>query len=257
MKKLLFASVSLAALVGSHAAIAADLPPAAPIYRAPVAAPAPYYSWTGLYIGGNAGYDWTRGKSTTTAAVGFPVIAPILESTSGHGFFGGGQIGFNYAFGPSFVAGLEADVQGTSNKTTVISPDGSNQHVGRLDLVGTGRARLGFSANNWLFYGTGGVGWSEGKVTRTQLTGILNLAPAGTVESVNNSRVGWTAGGGIEVGLANNWTVRAEYLHLELGNVTYTFPLAGRTTTSTLNMDVVRGAFNYKFSWVEPISSRY
>ncbi len=26
---------------------------------------------------------------------------------------------------------------------------------------------------------------------------------------------------------------------------------------STLNMDVVRGAFNYKFSWVEPIGSRY
>ncbi|HZH51989.1 MAG TPA: porin family protein, partial [Microvirga sp.] len=55
MKKLLLASVALFGFAG--AASAADLPVrAAP--PAPVVAAVPVFTWTGFYVGVNAGYGW-------------------------------------------------------------------------------------------------------------------------------------------------------------------------------------------------------
>jgi hypothetical protein len=35
------------------------------------------------------------------------------------------------------------------------------------------------------------------------------------------------------------------------------FPLAQRTTTSSLNLHVLRAAINYKFDWGGPVVARY
>jgi outer membrane immunogenic protein len=76
MAKLVLAFAALFALIAGPAC-AADLA-AKPIYKAPAAVVAPVpFSWTGFYVGGNAGYAW--GKSHVQMLSGSPT--PV-ESTS-------------------------------------------------------------------------------------------------------------------------------------------------------------------------------
>ena len=91
------------------AASAADLPQKAPIYVPPA------FSWTGFYIGANAGYF--AGKDTTSIAAnpvgwGATGAANINLLTPGfvnpNGFVGGGQIGYNWQVS-DFLLGIEAD----------------------------------------------------------------------------------------------------------------------------------------------------
>ena len=93
------AVVSLLAAMPAAAADVARPQPAAP---APLVVPQPVFSWTGFYIGANAGYGWGTGQD----AAGLAGIDP-------KGWSAGGQAGFNYQFENNVVAGIEADLQGT------------------------------------------------------------------------------------------------------------------------------------------------
>lgn len=110
------------------AAHAADLPSRAapPVFVAPVVAP---FSWTGFYLGADAGYGFGTGGNGTSGASNLSVPAaplgtfavtpasgvPFLSSSNSrrNGFVGGGQIGYNYQFGAGsgVVIGVEADFQ--------------------------------------------------------------------------------------------------------------------------------------------------
>lgn len=258
MKKLAFVSFLLVASSGS--ALAADLG-ARPYSKAPPMI-SPAYDWSGFYIGANVGGAWTRESSSTTALNG--VVGGGGNRGSGlggaSGVVGGGQIGYNFMVAPNFLLGIEADVDGTSLRGSALSPNGADSGSAKVDAFGTVRGRAGFTQNNWLFYGTGGFAWSTGSVTRTQLVAQRTAVPpipaaAGTVETASNTRTGWTAGGGVEWGFMQNWTVKAEYLYLDLGKVTSVFPLANRMQTNTLTMNVARIGVNYKFGG--PVVARY
>jgi outer membrane immunogenic protein len=227
-------------------ALAADLParetPNTPAIVSPV------YNWSGFYIGANVGGASDNGTTTNTALSGTFVSSGAAKN---NGVIGGGQIGYNYMLSPNFLIGIEADLEGTSLNGSVLSTDGSNQHTSKLDEFGTVRGRAGITANNWLFYGTGGYAWSEGSVTRTQLAAVTSVppipAPAGTVETASNTRNGWVVGAGVEWAITPNWTARVEYLYLDLGSVTSVFPISNRPETSSLTMNVARVGVNYKF----------
>ncbi|MBZ6078195.1 porin family protein, partial [Microvirga sp. WGZ8] len=81
MKKILLASVALFGFAG--AASAADLPVrAAP--PAPIIAAVPVFTWTGFYVGVNAGYGWnTNNENVFVPGIGF------VDSGSNGGFVGG------------------------------------------------------------------------------------------------------------------------------------------------------------------------
>ena len=80
-------------------------------------------------------------------------------------------------------------------------------------------------------------------------------AAGGTVESVSNTRTGWTAGAGVEWGLTQNLTARVEYLYLDLGSATSVFPLSNRQESSSVTMNVARFGVNYKFGG--PVVAKY
>src|SRR4051794_32298464 len=138
MKKLLLSSVALLGL--TVGATAADLP------RRQYVAPAPYvavpvFTWTGFYIGGNAGYGFdTRDRNDDTLGfnnfgsslsvqtnAGLAPVVPLSgfnnlgfggfggfdNRREREGFVGGGQVGYNFQFTPGsgFVIGIEADAQ--------------------------------------------------------------------------------------------------------------------------------------------------
>jgi len=110
MKKLLLAGAAMMLATG---ALAADLPVKAPPMLAPV------YGWTGFYIGVNGGYSWGRANtSIAPLASPFPTtaFAPFHQSVDGG--LGGGQIGYNWQLDPKWVVGLEADIQGTGERSS-------------------------------------------------------------------------------------------------------------------------------------------
>jgi len=225
MKRVLLAFVSLAALAG--AAGAADLyPPAAPNYYKAPPAYMPAYSWTGFYAGINGGYGW--GSST------WNIPATGRFDTSGG--LVGGTLGYNYQFG-QVVAGLEgdidwADINGT---TTTACPLGCKTSD---DYLGTFRGRLGFAADRFLPYFTGGLAFGDIKASSPGLAGV------------DNTNAGWTLGGGIEMSLVGNWTAKAEYLYVDLGRTscgTACGAAAGVTANVSFHTNLIRGGVNYRF----------
>jgi outer membrane immunogenic protein len=103
MKKLATAIAAIA-LIGTPA-FAADM-----AVKAPPPAPAPVYSWTGWYVGGNVGYSWGRansdlaGSGNLSTFIQTPATTSFAfaDSNTTHldGVIGGGQIGYNYQFSP-------------------------------------------------------------------------------------------------------------------------------------------------------------
>ena len=136
--------------------------------------------------------------------------------------------------------GLETDLQWTGQRgstsfcLTVACPLGSfvaNADY-KLQWFGTARARAGWLVDpRVLLYVTGGAAY--GQVKADYAAGILGLPLLAS--SVSTTRLGWTVGGGIEGMLSPNWTVKAEYLYVDLGT-TASGALGGATTTILANV---------------------
>ena len=216
MKKYLLASVAALGLVAAGAASAADLPSRKGPIAAPVYMP-PAFSWTGFYVGGNAGYGWGNVNANGFANVG------DLD-----GFVGGGQIGYNYQMG-QFVIGAEADIQGADLGT------GRNVFGDsvKTEYFGTVRARVGVAFDRFMPYITGG--WAYGNVK----TSIPTLA----FSSDRSHTGGWTVGGGVEYAFTNNLIGGVEYLYVDLGEKN----ILGAATKVGTDFSVVRARLSYQF----------
>jgi outer membrane immunogenic protein len=213
----------------------------------------PPLDWTGFYIGGTVGGDWTDNNSvnvvTTDSFINFLADSPLgissgaasataSSGTVGVGRTGGFEGGYNYQFQSNVVVGFETDIEnlsggGSGALTQVISRAGfqgfnytSTVAVSdHLHYLGTVRGRLGFLPKSTLLpYFTGGLAYG-GASSSTAITGgetpftdSSNIAGVGTF---SGTRIGWTIGGGVEWMLSRNWTVKAEYLHYDLGTATY------------------------------------
>jgi outer membrane immunogenic protein len=205
MTRTLFGAAVAAFALAAAPALAADLPRGDTPY---VAAPYGVYNWTGFYAGLNLGYAW--GSVTNTG------LSP-------GGLAGGFQGGYNWQTG-NFVFGAEADLQLSGAKDSFGGFQFSNPWFGTL------RGRAGYAINNILLYATGGFAYGAGTA---QLAGL----------SETHSSVGWTAGGGMEVGLTPRWSVKAEYLYVDLGAQNYT--LTG--LSHEIQSNVLRFGANYRF----------
>ena len=279
MKKLLVIAVTLAAL-GGGAANAADLPniKGPPIFAQPPASP----TWTGFYLGANAGYTWGADPVSSTGAavyanpidpVGAGAIAGGLAALgtyslpmSNGGFIGGGQIGYNFQFASSFVAGIEADIQGidedrgttTRAAATSLAPFGfpAESYSGTvtaarsLDYLGTVRGRLGFLVMpNLLAYATGGLAYGgvhvRNSISAQEFVGTVIYPPISSNNDFSSTRAGWAAGAGLEWMLAPHWSLKAEYLYYNLGSVTYS---GSATQTGTFIAGAAYGTASYRYS---------
>src|SRR6516162_2742348 len=91
MKKLFLATTAFVVLAASSAG-AADMY-ARPAYTPPPA-PAPVYSWTGIYWGGNVGYSWGQSRNDNTASI-IGLGVNVQESQDVDGVIGGVQTGYS------------------------------------------------------------------------------------------------------------------------------------------------------------------
>ncbi len=226
---------------------------------APVAAA----DWTGFYLGGNLGSGVARNPSSLSSSR-FGTSTDTF-SLAPDGIIGGIQAGYNWQRG-NIVFGLEADIQGSSqrdNKACVMYclPDGrgSNLYDASLPWLGTVRGRMGYSLGSTLFYATAGYAYGNIKtdITTTTFPGIV------TMTSLSANRGGYAVGGGIEtpftfLGLFGpNWTTKAEYLYVDLGNTTQTFAngVTIKTNSTSVTEHIFRTGINYHFN--SPVVAKY
>jgi outer membrane immunogenic protein len=257
MKKLLLATAGLV-LVSATPGLAADLSVKAP----PM--PAPVFTWTGLYVGGNGG--WGEGRSQSTAVLGdapFPT-GTVFNEISSSGWLAGAQVGFNYQTAYNLVVGVEAEWDWTNisgTETTISTVPGfvgrSSTTTGRIKDLADLTGRIGWAAGPWLFYGKGGVALDQ-----TSSTGV-SLTPTGTLvdtKSDSTDRSGWVVGAGIEWAFAPAWSAKIEYEHFDFGSthvgVNHIAAATGAFSTtfvsSTEKIDLVKGGINYRFNWGAP-----
>lgn len=221
MKRLFVACAGLLALAG--AAAAADLPPAPPnnYYKAPPVYPPPY-TWSGFYLGVNGGGAF--GRSAWDSTGGFDNSGGLV----------GGTLGFNYQIGQA-VLGFEGDIDWAdiSGKTTNACPLGCKTDDSWLS---TARGRLGYAAGRFMPYITGGAAFGNIQASGPGLVG----------NSTTNT--GWTVGGGLEFSIVGNWTIKAEYLYVDLGKFNCGLGCgAAAIDNVSFTTNLVRAGIDYRF----------
>jgi outer membrane immunogenic protein len=271
-KLILCAAVAVSAILSIGAASAADMAVKAPVYKAPAAAPAS--SWTGWYIGVNGGGVW--GKSDPKVSVvpggqyapisGGPDVVAATGSNSfnNSGGLAGGQVGYLWQ-SAWFVGGIEAAFDWMNAKGSSVNTAGYTQagSIGRTftfnnsastNWLFTLLARAGYDMGGWYPYITGGLAVADLKYSSSFVDSFANPA-VGSV-SLGQTHTGWAVGGGAEWRLNNHWSLRGEYLYMDIGSLGGTMPVAQSnfpTLITNLNHGVqfrenlVRAAFSYRF----------
>lgn len=247
-------------------------------------APRPF-NWTGFYIGANAGLaradsDGANSVPCSTACpYFFPANAAAINgnggfSTSDSAVIGGAQIGVNLQSG-ALVSGIEGDLNTLATKGSVTSdiryvtaPSNGNYFTNSVETswLATIRARLGLASGTNLFYLTGGLAFTDVKLSssvREHLApcvgldcGIARVPGAGS-SFVKDIKTGWTVGGGIEHALDRNWTIKGEYLFADFGKVTSRTNYVGSQLgtsfaqpidhSADLTLHIFRAGINYRF----------
>jgi outer membrane immunogenic protein len=242
MRGIRCAALAAVAVIGfASVASAADLPVKAPIYKAPPMVD----PWVGAYAGVNIGYSWGNWSATNTQAVG-PLGVFNYESTTAspkvNGILGGLQAGYNWRLAPQWIWGIEGDFQITGEKASetwtdpelpIFNPNFVARRGGPATLssewkfpwFGTLRLRAGYNpSSDWLVYGTGGlaVGQSKYSFNFSQPGAAQNSPPTPTAYSLSqtSTNVGFAVGVGTEVKIDKNWSVKVEYLYVDLGTRT-------------------------------------
>ncbi len=202
MKKLVLACAALSAL--TTVASAADLliidEPGAMAYTDAG------FDWSGFYAGLTGGYG--AGQSRAVGSVN-----GLTDLTNLSGGLLGGTVGVNSQF-DSFVLGLEGDVvwSGLAGGTACNGAPALSCN-GNVDWMGTVKGRAGYAVDQVLFFVSGGLAAGGIRATVTPAVG-------GTTGSHNFTSIGWTVGGGVEVAVTDNISVKAEYSYLDLGSGT-------------------------------------
>jgi outer membrane immunogenic protein len=243
------------------------------------------WNWTGLYIGANLGGVWGQSDidpiSSTPNALFAPFIIPppILiivpgalgtmpgNTARGTGFIGGMQLGYNWQIN-QILYGIEGDFDGSSlqSKATsmAISPVAigaqalSAAYSAETDWIATIRGRLGLIA--WdprlLFYATGGLAFAETHFTttlaQTSSPGLIFVdTPTGA--SGSQQHTGWTVGVGAEWAVRSDWSISAEYRHVDLGagtfNVGVPLPTSQPNYMMTTNVKFVADQVTMRLNW--------
>jgi opacity protein-like surface antigen len=274
-------------------AIAADLPSR----KEPPAPPPPLFTWTGVYVGLNTGYllkgndsiDTTTANLFDQARTGIgPASALGASGANGarlDGVMYGVQLGYNQQFAEKFVAGFETDIQGghaggggnfgsivnvppalVPGLTSAVTEVKTSRS---LDWFGTVRGRLGYAVTPTLLaYATGGLAYgrvSESASVKQSLVPGLLVSTDGDADFAG-TRVGWTAGGGLEWAFYPDVSAKLEYLYYDLGVVnanndigllTHSYPAAipiiggsmqvanAPTMSTRFNGHIVRVGVNY------------
>jgi len=209
--------------------------------------PPAIYDWTGIYVGGHIGGGMLTDSVSQNGAATFNLLS------SGHlrpaGVIGGAQLGANYEFAP-WVVGIEGTWTDSaiSGNTLIGTTSGGfpqERFTSQAQWFAALTGRVGYAANDWLFYAKAGGGWMHVRYTEDL------LVPGGataTTQVFTDNRTGFTVGAGIELGLVENLSAKIEYDFYDFGSKNYNFNAITPVSVSS-NLHTLVVGLNYKFNW--------
>jgi len=227
MKRILLAGATLLALTAAQPTLAAD----APVYRGPAPYAAALFNWSGFYLGINGGYGWGNSR--------FDYV-PVGTTTGNYNISGGligGTIGWNWqAPGSAIVFGIEGDLDWANIRGSALCPNPAFSCDTNVNWLGTIRGRLGLAMDRMLLFATAGAAFA----------GVQANVP--TFGGASGTQTGWTAGLGIEAAVAGNWSVKAEYLYVNLGNFACPIGVCGLSVANVpITSNLLRVGANVRF----------
>lgn len=222
--------------------------------------------WTGPYVGFNLGgmkngSDGTLSPSGNYLGVSFVANNPLRTDNldfDGWGATGGLQGGYGHQF-DIFVVGIEADFNYANKQETdfvyrtLSAPlvrDFTHTVTHRVQWFSTVRPRIGMAWGDAQFFATGGLAVAR---VKSESDTLFTSAGDRYYGSTQETQLGWTAGGGVEYEFDSNWSVKAEYLYMDLGQIKYTsspppaFPGFTYTTQFDVRENIGRLGLNYRF----------
>ena len=243
-------------------------------------APAPIFTWSGCYVGATIGYKWGTAKQTSGGLRGGVPQAnaagvDLTDNYNVNGPVGGGEAGCNYQTG-NWVWGVEvdaswADASGQANPSAAaiaivpFAVDPNRRFYTNERWLATARGRVGYAADKWLWYVTGGAAWSGFDVNND----LPNGAPGNNGVPTRVNRTGWIVGLGSEYALLGGWSVKSEWLYANFGTFRYGDEVNPVGIIPRWNADVKvqefiwRVGMNYRFDWASfgkgkaPIVAKY
>lgn len=245
MKKILLAATIVGMSAYSSGALAADVTPVAEAY-----------DWTGLYAGISGGWGFNNSDvdydCDDLGGVCFSVGGPFPTGADldTDGAMLGGTLGANWQTG-MWVLGVEGDMSWTDwEDDESVTFQAGDVASADLDIAwfATARARLGIATDRMLIYATGGAAFADVDLSTSAIG-----APENFIGSNNGVQVGWTAGGGVEFAASEQFTLKAEALYYDLGNVSATatdpvnFPGFSFDGDADLTGVIVRAGINWQF----------
>ena len=242
MKRLVLAGIGFGLLATS--ASAADLGyRRSQSFSAPPVATMPTFTWTGFYLGANAG--WSGGSSRANF--------PSAFTADSSGLIAGLQAGYNYQM-DRVILGVETDLNYLQNSLSrsFVSGAGTAISLKRDNgWIGTTRARIGFTpVERFMVYGTGGLAYGNSDVAAN----VVAPTTAAWAGKASDTKFGWTVGAGSEYAFTNNISVKGEYLYYNLGSTSTTLTpgnAAAAGVSPVLNVEnrghILRAGVNYKF----------
>ena len=241
------ASAALFAAASLSSASGADLG-SRMVFKAPPPPPAPVFSWTGCHIGADVGGGWVTDKdSETVSATGAAsAFSPYPSNTAKpSGITAGGYLGCDYQFSGGIVIGVEGDADWANirgNGATFIGTGTPPQNYQtRINSEESARGRIGYAFDRTLFYATGGAAWAH-------ISEQDNIPATGLSAVDSTTRLGWTAGGGLEYAFLDCLIGRVEYRYSDFGTFSYSAPIfAGFTENHRITENAVRVGLSYKF----------
>jgi outer membrane immunogenic protein len=242
---------------------------------------APVFTWTGCYIGGNAGGKWIAHRETSVT-VGSSTFVFDNNDNSGNGAFtGGGQVGCNYQTG-QFVFGIEGDFDyfhrsesftvGPFSPLGILVPGDNFSATSRWEA--SLRARLGYAWDRTLLYVTGGVAWTnvrfDANFVPTTCGTLRPVTCPGLSVEDSQTFTGGTVGAGIEYAITNNLIGGIEGRYTWYGDKTFNagalavapgtggvFVTSPASANFKFNTAEVLGRLSWKFDWGSPVVARY
>jgi outer membrane immunogenic protein len=222
------AAIGLAALATGGRSVAADLQNSTVIHFKSTAPGEFPYNWSGVYVGavaagasGGSVFDFVPSDTSTGR---FGVAGGVLGVT----------LGYNAQFDP-WVLGLETDLNSARITGATNCPGAITRCETRSSWFGTTRGRVGYALGRVMPYVTAGLAYGNLQANVT------------TLGSAAVTRVGWTAGAGVEFSLTGNLTAKIEYLFLDMGQFDCGFACGAPPVNVRFDTHLLRGGINYRF----------
>jgi len=223
MRALFLAGVTVAAIIATGPAVAADMQ--VPAYKAPMPTVLPP-TWTGFYFGGHVGGGWgTKELSISEREeVAFPANV--------NGFLGGVQAGYNFQTG-WVVLGIEGDFSWADIKGSSFE----GLFAAKTNWTATLTGRIGGTVDHALLYLKGGIAWAHDKYSFD------------FIANATETRTGFVVGGGIEYAFTRNWSGKVEYNYMDFGNKDVNFCVKSECEALSVlqRLHQMKVGLNYRF----------